>query len=67
MWIEQKNMFPSMSFFQPDLPAKGVLNNGPTVWLDEARPLTRYVFKHIKIKITESYINDIQFGAKTIQ
>ncbi len=36
-------------------------------WPDEARPPTRYVFKHIKIKITELYISDIQFGDKTIQ
>jgi hypothetical protein len=32
-----------------------------------ARPSPRYISKYIKIKIVEMWINNIQFGNKTIQ
>jgi hypothetical protein len=44
-----------------------VLYKDPTIWLDEARPPPRYISKHIKIKIAESYISEIRFGDKTSQ
>jgi hypothetical protein len=44
-----------------------VLNKDPTVFPHGARPPPRYVSKYIEIKIGEFYINDIQFGDKTIQ
>jgi hypothetical protein len=33
------------SFFQPALLATGTLNNDPSVWIDEARPTPKYVWK----------------------
>ncbi len=35
--------------------------------LDGVRPSPRNISKCINIKIAESYINDVQFGSKTIQ
>jgi hypothetical protein len=42
----------------------GVLNKDPTVCPDEARPHPKYICKYLKIKIDDSYINNIIFGKK---
>ncbi len=44
-----------------------VFNKDPNFWLDGARPPPKYICKYIKIKIAESYVNDIEFGDKTIK
>ncbi len=55
------------NMFQASFSRQRVLIKDPTVWLDGARPPQRYIYKYMKIKIAESYINDIQFGYRTIQ
>ncbi len=47
--------------------ARGVPNKDLTVWLNGARPYSRYISKYIRIIIAESYISVIQFGNKTVQ
>ncbi len=63
----KRNIFPNISFFLAGVAGHGVLNKDPTVCLVGARPNKRYIFKYIKIKIAEYYINNICFGNKTIQ
>ena len=57
-WIQKKIHFQVYHFYDW-LCQPGVLSKYPTVWLDGFRLHPRYIFKNIKIKIAESYINNI--------
>jgi hypothetical protein len=57
-WIQQKICF-QVYHFSSCLCWPGVLYTDPIVWLDVARLPPRYVYKYIKIKIAESYINNL--------